>query len=214
MRNREVLLFDLGGVLVDYAGVEALHALTRERPRGRPRGRYSLEEIRRLWPESPSLRRLECGESTLDEFAPAFIAEWGLAIDPLAFLCEFGTWTRGPYDGALDLLAALGEDFRLACLTNMNAAYWYRIRDDMGLGRHFDRCFASHEIGLLKPDRRIYEHVVAQLECRPEAIVFFDDTMKNVEAARNFGFDAHHVEGLEALKEKLRDLGIIKQRAG
>jgi putative hydrolase of the HAD superfamily len=84
----------------------------------------------------------------------------------------------------------------------------------MGLGRHFDRCFASHEIGLLKPDRRIYEHVVAQLECRPEAIAFFDDTMKNVEAARNFGFDAHHVEGLEALKETLRDLGIIKQRAG
>ncbi len=160
MRNSEALLFDLGGVLLDYAGVEALHALTKERLRGR----YSLEEIRRLWPESPSLRRLECGESTLDEFAPAFIAEWGLAIDPVAFLREFGTWSRGPYDGALDLLAALGEDFRLACLTNMNAAYWYRIRDDM---------------------------------------------MKNVEAARNFGFDAHHVEGLEALKEKLRDLGII-----
>ena len=102
---------------------------------------------------------------------------------------------------AINVVTSRCKDFRLACLTNMNAAYWYRIRDDMGLGRHFDRCFASHEIGLLKPDRRIYEHVVAQLECRPEAIVFFDDTMKNV-------------EGLEALKEKLRDLGIIKQRAG
>ena len=206
MRVPEVLLFDLGGVLLDYAGVESLHALNKER--------HSLEEIRRMWPESPSLQRLETGESTLDEFAPAFIAEWGLAIDPVAFLSEFRTWTRGPYDGALDLLAALGEDFRLACLTNMNAAYWHRIRDIMGLGRHFDKCFASHEIGLLKPDRRIYEHVVAKLESRPEAIAFFDDTVKNVEAARNFGFDAHYVEGLEALKEKLRDLGVIERRAG
>jgi HAD superfamily hydrolase (TIGR01509 family) len=206
MRNPEVLLFDLGGVLLDYAGVESLHALIK--------GRHTLAEIRRLWPDSPSLSRVERGESTLEEFAPAFVAEWGLAIDPVAFLSEFRTWTRGPYDGALDLLAGLGENFRLACLTNMNAAYWHRIRDDMGLGRHFDRCFASHEIGLLKPDRRIYEHVVAQLESRPEAIAFFDDTVKNVEAARNFGFDAHHVEGLEALKEKLRDLGVIERRAG
>ncbi len=201
MRKPEVLLFDLGGVLLDYAGVASLHALAE--------GRYGLEEVGRLWPESPSLRRLESGESTLDEFAPAFIAEWDLAIGPTAFLAEFGTWTLGPYDGALDLLAALGKDFTLACLTNMNAAYWHRIRDNMGLGRHFGRCFASHEIGLLKPDQEAYAHVVAQLDCRPEAIAFFDDTMKNVGAAREFGLDAHHVVGIEALKEKLQDLGII-----
>lgn len=206
MQRPEVLLFDLGGVLLDYAGVASLHALVKER--------HSLEEVRRLWPESPSLQRLESGKSTLDEFAPAFIAEWGLAIDPTAFLAEFRTWTLGPYDGALDLLAALGKDFPLACLTNMNAAYWHRIRDDMGLGRHFGRCFASHEIGLLKPDREVYAHVVAQLGCRPGAIAFFDDTMKNVVAARDFGLDAHHVEGFEALREKLRDLGIIERRAG
>ncbi len=88
MRVPEVLLFDLGGVLLDYGGVESLHALNKER--------HSLEEIRRMWPESPSLQRLETGESTLDEFAPAFIAEWGLAIDPVAFLSEVRTWTRGP----------------------------------------------------------------------------------------------------------------------
>ncbi len=206
MQKPEVLLFDLGGVLLDYVGVESLHALVKER--------YGLEEIGRLWPESPSLQRLERGASTLDEFAPAFIAEWDLVIDPAAFLAEFGTWTLGPYDGALDLLAALGKDFTLACLTNMNAAYWRRIRDDMGLGRHFSRCFASHEIGLLKPDREIYAHVTEQLDCRPEAITFFDDTMKNVEAAQNFGFDAHHVVGIEALKETLRDLDLIGRRAG
>lgn len=205
MQRPEVLLFDLGGVLLDFVGVESLHAITK--------GRYGLEEIRRLWPESPSLQRLESGESTLDEFAPAFIAEWDLTIDPAAFLAEFGTWTLGPYDGALDLLAALGKDFPLACLTNMNAAYWHRIRDDMGLGRHFGRCFASHEIGLLKPDREIYAHAVAQLGCRPQAIAFFDDTMKNVVAARDFGLDAHHVKGFEALKVKLRDLGITGRLA-
>ena len=206
MGRPEVLVFDLGGVLLDYAGVESLHALAK--------GRHGLEEIRRLWPESPSLQRLERGESTLDEFAPAFIAEWGLAIEPAAFLAEFGTWTLGPYDGALDLLATLGKDFPLACLTNMNAAYWHRIRDDMGLGRHFGRCFASHEIGLLKPDPRVYEHVTEELGCRPEAIAFFDDTMKNVAAARDCGLDAHHVVGIEALKEKLQGLGIIERRAG
>ena len=205
MGRPEVLLFDLGGVLLDYTGVESLHALTE--------GRYGLEEIRRLWSESPSLQRLETGACTLEEFAPAFTAEWGLAIDPSEFLARFETWTRAPYQGALELLATLAGDFSLACLTNMNVAYWRRIRHDMGLGRHFGRFFASHEIGLLKPDPRVYEHVVEELGCRPEAIAFFDDTMRNVEAARNHGLGAHHVVGIEALKEKLRDLGITGRPA-
>lgn len=195
----EVLLFDLGGVLLDFVGIESLHALTG--------GRFELEEIRRRWPESPALRKFETGKSSGLEFARDFTAEWELAIDPPAFLEMFTSWTRGPLDGAIALLESLDGRFTLACLTNINAAYWLRIRDDMGFGRLFRKCYASHEIGLLKPDAGIYRHVVEDLGRRPAEIVFFDDTIANVEAARALGINAHHVCGVAALRDQLADLG-------
>jgi HAD superfamily hydrolase (TIGR01509 family) len=45
--------------------------------------------------------------------------------------------------------------------------------------------FASHELGLRKPDQQIYSRVEAKLGAiaRPDEIVFFDDLADNVAAA-------------------------------
>ena len=67
-----VLLFDLGGVVLDFRGPEGLHALTDNR--------YTLEEIRARWADSPSLATFEAGHSDSEEFARAFIAEWRLTL--------------------------------------------------------------------------------------------------------------------------------------
>ncbi len=197
----EVLLFDLGGVLVDFVGVEGLHTLTDER--------HELEEIRRCWSDSPALAKLEVGECSELDFAREFTAEWGLSIDPAQFFATFVAWSHEPYAGVHRLLDVLRPRFTLACLTNINQAHWRRNRDEMGLGRLFDRCYTSYGIGLRKPDPRIYEHVLADLGRAPEAVAFFDDTLGNVVAARRLGIDAHHVRGFDALCEALRGLGAI-----
>ena len=47
--------------------------------------------------------------------------------------------------------------------------------------------FASFELGLLKPDPRIYKEVCKKLNCRFDEVIFIDDKEKNVQSARNLG---------------------------
>lgn len=50
-----------------------------------------------------------------------------------------------------------------------------------------DKIFVSYELGLLKPDVEIYRQVLKKLNARPEEVVFIDDKLKNVEAAKSIG---------------------------
>lgn len=51
--------------------------------------------------------------------------------------------------------------------------------------------FTSYQMHLLKPDKRIFERLVEQLDCRPDEICFIDDKLKNVDAARSVGINAY-----------------------
>ena len=74
----------------------------------------------------------------------------------------------------------------------------------------FDVAFLSHEIGLVKPDAEIFEHVVEELACRAAEILFFDDNALNVDAARSVGLDAHKVEGVGPTHSLLRERGLLQ----
>jgi putative hydrolase of the HAD superfamily len=62
--------------------------------------------------------------------------------------------------------------------------------EEMGLHGLFDHHFASHLIGMLKPDREVFEHVAAFLKVEPTEILFLDDQPLNVAAAQKAGFMA------------------------
>lgn len=197
-----VLLFDIGGVLVDFVGPEGLCDMLD--------GRYTLEQVRQMWPESPALRKFELGAISAQHFAEEFTAEWDLDISTNAFMHEFSTWARAPLGDALSLLDELRDAATLACLTNMNTTYWDRIRDDMGFGSRLDHCYASHEMGLLKPSAEAYQHVIYDLSCAPAEILFFDDTWNNVAAAEALGIRAFQTRGMNELRTCLeRELNEI-----
>ncbi len=197
----DVLLFDLGGVIVELAGMPAFRAWL-------PRG-MSDEEIWERWIRSPAVRSFESGNSSAEAFASGVIAEFGLAVEPHSFLAEFEQWARAPFPGALDLLDQLRGRFQLACFSNTNAMHWPRFLGEMGLGEAFHAHFASHELGVLKPDREAYELVVRALGCPAERVLFLDDVAINVEGARDAGLAAHRVQGPEGARTLLRSLSLL-----
>jgi FMN phosphatase YigB (HAD superfamily) len=94
-----------------------------------------------------------------------------------------------------DMLLRLRERYKVFLLSNINDlhASWidqYMIREH-GIedfhARYFDGVYYSHLIRLRKPDREIYEYVLADAELVPEETVFFDDMEVNVEAAKALG---------------------------
>src|SRR5262249_28876191 len=134
----DILLFDLGGVLIELSGVERMlelcgHTLT-------------AEELWARWLSSEGVRRFETGRGGPDEFGAGMLAEFTLSIEADQFLKEFTWWPKGVFPGGYELLDQLSGSYRLACLSNTNALHWPRVCDEMGLTRYFETSFASHLI--------------------------------------------------------------------
>jgi HAD superfamily hydrolase (TIGR01509 family) len=194
----EILLFDLGGVLIDFAGFAELPRLLRDPP--------SPAELRQRWIGSEAVRLFELGRIGPEEFADRFRSEWGLEMSGQEFLRRFTEGARGLSPGAAHILGRLAAAHSIACLSNSNVLHTPLHR--AAIGPYIERCFFSNELGLLKPDPAIFEHVIRALAVPPARIAFFDDTEVNVEAARQAGMAAHHVDGLEDLRTRLAELGL------
>jgi HAD superfamily hydrolase (TIGR01509 family) len=203
--NIRVLLFDVGGVLVQLSGVEVMLGWLGHR--------ISTDELWRRWLQSEPVRRFETGQIDANEFAIAVIAEFDLPVEPLQFLETFTLWPTGLYPGALEMLARIPSSYQRAVLSNSNALHWPRVETEMKLGAAFDSHFVSHLTGRIKPDAAAFEHVVESLGCSPASVLFFDDNLLNVDAAKRLGMQAVRVQGVDETKRVLVELKILEPQA-
>jgi len=75
------------------------------------------------------------------------------------------------------------------------------LRDAFGNGTLFDEVFFSAAIGCKKSDPCFFESVYRAINDVPrDQVLFVDDTEKNVETAKEFGFDAHLFTNLDELR--------------
>jgi HAD superfamily hydrolase (TIGR01509 family) len=196
-----VLLFDVGGVLVQLSGVKTMLGWMGENA--------TSDEMWRMWLHSTPVREFERGRIGAAEFAAAVTAEFRLPVQPHEFLDSFKGWVTGLYPGTLEMLAQIPSSYQRALLSNSNALHWARVVDDLGLGAAFDHHFVSHLTGRIKPDVEAFQEVVDSLSCRPEQVLFLDDNILNVEAAKRFGMQAIRVQGLGETRTALIERGII-----
>jgi epoxide hydrolase-like predicted phosphatase len=191
----EVLLFDLGGVLVEFSGVQDVAPLLRVEA--------TESEIVELWRRCPHTDAFHRGELSREAFAERFMRDWGIDMPPERFLPVFRSWSKRLLPGAEDLLAALRPRFRLAALSNSNELHWERNTDDLGVTGLFEMAISSHQVGCSKPDPRIYQIALDRLGVPPDAIVFFDDLPANVAAASRLRLRAFQVDGVDGVRERL-----------
>ena len=197
----DVILFDLGGVLIDLVGIPRMVEWTR--------GRFTVEQLWEKWLLSEAGRQFESGRIPLEQFAAMMVEEFGLPITPDEFGKSFYYWITGPFPGVKELLGQLAQSHRLASLSNTNEMHWRRMREEMGLVQCFHRSFPSHETGFVKPDREAFEHVIRELGCAPARILYFDDSPLNVRAARALGISGHRTAGIGDVTRILGELGLI-----
>ena len=68
----------------------------------------------------------------------------------------------------------------------------------------FDKQYYSWKTGFIKPDPRAYQVMLEENNLKPEEVVYFDDSQKNVAAAEVLGIESYLFEGPGGVKEKLR----------
>jgi 2-haloacid dehalogenase len=118
----------------------------------------------------------------------------------------------GQFDDTVELLSELkASGMPCYALSNMEPdAFEVRLAR-FGFMQWFDGHVISGFEGVAKPDRRIFEILLRRHGLRPERCVFIDDQPRNVDAARYLGLVALHFSSVPQLRQDLQALGVLRR---
>jgi 2-haloacid dehalogenase len=201
--SRSVVVFDLGGVLIDwnprhlyrklFAGDEAAMedflatVCTPEWNRCQDAGRSFVDGARLLKVQYPEKAEL---------------------ID--AYGARFDEMLAGPIAGSVDILAELRDrGTPLYGLTNWSAETFAPARERFAFLSWFRGILVSGEVKIIKPDPRMFELLIERFAIDPYHTVYIDDAEVNTAAARPFGIHAIHFTTPAALREELVELELL-----
>ena len=207
MENREIdlVLFDLGGVLIELGGVAPMRELA---------GIDSDDELWRRWLTCRWVRSFERGHCSADDFAAGVISDWGLSVAPDSFLDVFRSWPIGPLPGADALVRRVRQTVPVGCLSNTNSLHWDDHFTEWPIFDGFDFRFLSFELGIVKPDLELFDRVAALLPAPPDRVLFLDDNIINVEGATAAGFVSQVVRGGDEATDALVAAGVLRAESG
>jgi HAD superfamily hydrolase (TIGR01509 family) len=177
----DALLFDFGGVLVeiDFDRVTARWAELAGRP---------AEEIRARFWHGEAYRRHERAEIDMAAFCDALRRELGVDLDDDALIDGWQRVFVEPIEPTVRLLRELRGRVPMYLFSNTNATHYAFFRERYAEALDsIDRMFVSNEVGARKPEREAFERVARAIATPPARILFFDDSMENVEGARAAG---------------------------
>ncbi|MGN9839947.1 HAD family hydrolase [Nonomuraea sp. H19] len=126
---------------------------------------------------------------------------------------DIASWAH-PNEGTVALLGHLIEMGRdVALLSNAPVCVGDGL-DELPWVAAIGRRFYSGRMGLVKPDREIYDEMARALDAVPSEIVFIDDRQDNVEGAERAGMTGVHFTDAAALRETLLDIREAGRSAG
>lgn len=204
VRNQpvEAVVFDLGGVLIDWD------------PRYLYRKLFggddaAMETFLATICTSEWNERFDRGES-FPEGVRALAAAHPQYADLIhAYWERWPEMVAGEIGGTVEILAGLrNRGVPLFALSNWSTETFVRVRHQFPFLDWFHGMVISGEVGLVKPDSRIYELLRDRHSLVPERTLFVDDKARNVEAARNVGFQAIQFTSPGALRAYLEEMGL------
>jgi 2-haloacid dehalogenase len=204
----EAVVFDLGGVVIDWnprylyrrlfrgddAAMERFLAevVTPEWNLQQDAGRPWAEAIELLAREHPDQQKL----------IRAYHERWPETLG-------------GSIDESVAVLAELRDrPVRLFALTNWSAETFPTALERYEFLAWFEAIVVSGEVGLVKPDPGIFRHLIERNRLEPGSTVFVDDSPANVEAARAQGLVGLLFESPIQLRRDLVALGVLPSGAG
>ena len=190
-------LFDLGNTLIKLAYERVLENVRRD-------AMVTRDELVDLLEAPGGYRDLERGAITFGEFHD-FLCDKGGYRGSLRDLQN--VWTDffdGPIVGVEELLDRVREKYRVAFLSNSNEVHAELIpRKFAALFKKDDRFVFSHRFRVAKPDPEMFRRALEVIGALPQNVVFIDDLIENVLAARSVGLRSFQFIDAEQLTREL-----------
>lgn len=149
--------------------------------------------------------RFDCGLIPQDEFFAHLMKRLGVSIPVHELKAGWNSIFTYVIAPAYEAAQQIRGKHKLVALSNTNAAHqpvWEaQFREELKV---FDHIYTSLDLKMRKPDRRIFEYVLADQGVSAAETVFFDDLEANVEGARKAGITGIRVTSPFTVAEWLR----------
>lgn len=201
--HRQALVFDFGGVLLDW---NPRHLYKKYFNGDSESMERFLEEIGfNEWnlrqdagrPFTVAVAELKSQHPNWGDLIEAYHNRWEESIN-------------GAIEPTIDILLELREKgYPLYGLSNFSIEKFHLVRKRFDFFDWFEDILLSAEVKLVKPDPRIYRVLLERIQREPGDCILVDDSAQNIESARNFGLDGIHFHSPEQLKRELAERGIL-----
>jgi 2-haloacid dehalogenase len=201
MNNINTIIFDFGGVLIDWD----------------PRNMYR-DEFEETTEMEHFLSEVCTGDWNLEQDKGRPLAEGTRilqdrfpehAVKIKLFYDQWEKMIKGDIPQNVTLLRKLKEKYKLYGLTNWSAETFPIVFKRFSFFKLFDGIVISGEEKLIKPDKKIFELILKRYHLEAKNALFIDDNITNIQAAKEMGFATIHVQEKTDLNSELYSLGMI-----
>ena len=202
MRDVEAVVFDVGRVLIQWE-LRALFEKLIDDPA--ELDWFLANVVTEEWHFQHDAGR------PLGEMVPERQAEF---VEHAALIEAYATRFLETIPGRVPGTAALVERLAargmpLYAITNFGAEFWAMFRPTEPVLDRFAEIVVSGQEKLAKPDPAIFELAAGRFGHAPGAMLFIDDNLANVDAARSLGWQVHHFTDAKGLEGDLATRGLI-----
>lgn len=196
------VIFDLGNVCIDWSPEQFFisHGYTAAEASALIGGPVSLE-----WHS-----RCDCGLPMAENVRQRILGYPEHAAALTLYLQRWQETIPGVIDGTIALLNALADaGMPLYGLTNFPGDMYGDHYKRFEFMKRFRDVLVSGEVGLKKPDPRIYALAIDRFAVDPARTLFIDDRLENCQAAAAQGFGWHHFKTADLLQRDLTARGLL-----
>jgi 2-haloacid dehalogenase len=203
MQTTEAIIFDLGGVLIDWNPSYLFDNLFDDNEKKKHFFEYICTP---QWnEEQDGGRSLKEGTELLVNLHP----EWKEYIE--AFYGRWEEMLGGPIHETVDIFRDLKQSgrYRLYALTNWSGELFPIALERYDFLHWFDGRVVSGDEKMRKPFPEFYQLTLNRFNLQPERTLFIDDNLRNVKAAEDLGIQAIRFESPTQLRKDLEVRGLI-----
>lgn len=195
----QAIIFDLGGVLIEW------------NPRNLYRHYFSQPEKMEQFLTEIKFSQWNVEQDRGRPFAEGLAELTEQHPHYAAYIHALGErWEEtivGPIDGTVDILRKLKRaGVPLYALSNWSAETFPIAQRKFDFLDAFDEIVISGSIGMVKPERDIFEYLLTKIGRPAGECLFIDDARANIEQAGALGFPTIHFQSAEQLRDELQKM--------
>jgi HAD superfamily hydrolase (TIGR01509 family) len=195
----KVVLFDIGGVLIDYDNQMYYDYLSKT---DKINKRLFLKSL------DPLDRKIDGGKISRSGLEAKLADELGIQRSRIHYNKAFENVAKTNKE-VVKIAEALSKRYMLAILSDINEERYEIVERKFINTKIFSKIFLSYRAHLIKPDRRIFLYVLRGLKVKPKDILFIDNDIRNVRGAKTVGMNSIQFKNVNQLK---RDIGKFERK--